>query len=1145
MVLRVSVMSPYPAVFITTVLALGIGHGGAPEPLRSEPARSRADSLWNRAASRDIIAENRRLMVRARVEGKTEAVVLIASAMGAAPRVAEAVVASGGTVRARFDDVGYLRVVMPLARFVELQRREDVVYALIDASYYPEALVDAEPDAEAPGTAGWAGPPQDTTRKKPPLPPEAFTADNPFVPMQDMRARDFQREHPTFDGRGVTIAVLEGRTIVDVQHPTLQHARTLAGERVPKIAGLIDPEAYEPREPLTDRVLGTGGPATFWAANQRINPTGPLVTGADGTLLLDGHRYTTPRPGTWYAGVYRSPPPPATPGQPAQPAQPSTPFGVLWNDRYDEVWVDTDRDYDFRDETVLRDLNVQFSTGRLWYDSTSSRPIRSRSFAVTFDSARSTVLLYEGTNMHSTMVASVSTGHNLGGGESHAAGYNARFIIVSCGSGVARYIESWVRAARDPRIDLITSSQLVIQFPDAGEGIQEIILARANRLYPKPMMRSAGNSGPEITSAYAAGLTPGFLAIGAAISQGSYAAHFGWTVPRADNVWVGSSRGPMLNGGFKPDVITPLHHVSATPCSSDNALAALERWTYPACHRLGGGTSSAAPTAAGATAALLSAARQTAGVATDGPRIRWAIRAGARFLDGYQVHEQGRGMLDLPRAWEALRRVGSRELPEMTAEGPVDHVLSRHLRTPGRGIGLYEREGWLVGDSGTRMLRVTRTTGPAGRISYGLRWLGNDGTFAAPATIALPLNQPVEIPVRIRPTSQGVHSAGLEIVDRTLDLPVEWIMTTIVAALPFTEANDYTIRRQISVPWPNPRIEFIRVPEGTQALAITVTVGAGRVALRLHDPTKEGEPPPRLLRETVEQFTAGQQATRLVTSPLPGTWGLVFHQCIAPANCVVYSDSTRYQAEAELTYTVRALGADAETLGEGALVRAEPITLPADTASPFTTSVSFRNRLAAMPRMELRAELGVHLERVGRTWPDSANPVVDVTVDSGTTSLRVRVRSDRIAGAELFLYDCTGPKCELWDARRRDALTQELVVLEPARGRWKAVLDGAGAEPAGTGYRLDVVRTGPQFGSATPGPWEASAAGGPGRAWVMARWRGQTRDTAWTPVLVSDVIDPATFAAWLAKPLATLPRKPPAPPPLGSVVTRLVPPARP
>jgi hypothetical protein len=317
---------------------------------------------------------------------------------------------------------------------------------------------------------------------------------------------------------------------------------------------------------------------------------------------------------------------------------------------------------------------------------------------------------------------------------------------------------------------------------------------------------------------------------------------------------------------------------------------------------------------------------------------------------------------------------------------------------------------------------------------------------------------------------------------------------------------------------------------------ITTTVTRGRAALRLHDPTKEAESTRN--RETEEQLNEGQQGARVVSTPLPGVWGLIFFQCTSPGSCSAYADTTKYQTDAEVVYTVRAVRTDGDGT-DGKLATTGIITPPADSTVPFTTSVSFTNQFAAVPKAELRAELGLYLQRSGRIFGDSADKPLDVTIDSGTTSLRIRATADVPAGAEIFLYDCTGRTCELWDARRRDSKTQDMLVLSPTPGRWKVVLDGAEAPAAGSPYTLEVVRTAPRYGEATPGPLERVGTSNTQRAWVMAWWRGAAKDTAWSPALVTDFVDPATFEEVLARPLAKPSRKPSAPTPLATVVTKV------
>nr|BFE77373.1 hypothetical protein GCM10020092_106740 [Actinoplanes digitatis] len=52
-------------------------------------------------------------------------------------------------------------------------------------------------------------------------------AANPYMPTDEIGSVQFKRKHPTWDGRGVTIGIMDSG--VDLDHPALQ--RTTTGER--------------------------------------------------------------------------------------------------------------------------------------------------------------------------------------------------------------------------------------------------------------------------------------------------------------------------------------------------------------------------------------------------------------------------------------------------------------------------------------------------------------------------------------------------------------------------------------------------------------------------------------------------------------------------------------------------------------------------------------------------------------------------------------------------------------------------------------------------------------------------------------------------------------------------------------------------
>src|SRR5918992_226965 len=78
-----------------------------------------------------------------------------------------------------------------------------------------------------------------------------FTADD------DVGVGEWMRSYPSFDGRGVTIALVEN-ALPSFTDPVFRTARTLDGREVPKIAGIlnaIDPAFEdETRVRLTTRI---------------------------------------------------------------------------------------------------------------------------------------------------------------------------------------------------------------------------------------------------------------------------------------------------------------------------------------------------------------------------------------------------------------------------------------------------------------------------------------------------------------------------------------------------------------------------------------------------------------------------------------------------------------------------------------------------------------------------------------------------------------------------------------------------------------------------------------------------------------------------------------------------------------------------
>jgi hypothetical protein len=183
------------------------------------------------------------------------------------------------------------------------------------------------------------------------------------------------------------------------------------------------------------------------------------------------------------------------------------------------------------------------------------------------------------------------------------------------------------------------------------------------------------------------------------------------------------------------------------------------------------------------------------------------------------------------------------------------------------GRGLFEREGWSAGKQGVRNLVFHRSSGPDKEVTYHLSWLGNDGTFETAATITLPRNKDVTLPVGVAPRTDGVHSAILRLSSEKGGPPVHQVATTVVAAhnIPAEKGNKLAITGETE--WLRSSAIFFRVPEKIRSLTIEVTLEQGDgVWLTLCDPSRRAP--------AGDQSIEKGKLRIVVKSASPGVWEL-------------------------------------------------------------------------------------------------------------------------------------------------------------------------------------------------------------------------------------------------------------------------------
>ncbi|MYB98815.1 MAG: hypothetical protein F4X60_09695, partial [Gemmatimonadetes bacterium] len=321
-------------------------------------------------------------LAQARARGESEVVLVMAAMPGRNARLAAAVEGMGGRIGFRFDEVDYLRAWVPLDRVEELVDHPDIHSVDLSITNRSRSFGLADDAPVLPGDTIW--PPVLTDR---PL-------SNRYSPLGDMRAIEWRERNPTWDGRGVTIAMID--MLPDMLLPELQTARNLAGEEVPKIAvytNVLDPEIED---------------NGWWLEMD------DMVEAAEAGFVYRDSAYTAPRDGVFRItmfdevradtmGVYGSSLERDV-NRDGNPEGSSRLFAVLWDEGAGEVWVDTDQDRDFTDETAMGDYAERPGFGVFGTDDPDTPVRESVGFGVQIDREQGRVALNLGIASHGTLV---------------------------------------------------------------------------------------------------------------------------------------------------------------------------------------------------------------------------------------------------------------------------------------------------------------------------------------------------------------------------------------------------------------------------------------------------------------------------------------------------------------------------------------------------------------------------------------------------------------------------------------------------------------------------------------------------------------------------------------------------------------------
>jgi hypothetical protein len=1020
---------------------------------------------------------NRLLLNRAVVTGLRSIEVLLlaetSTANAAAARLAALVVDLGGRVRKTETSIGYLRVEIPTDRLVDLAGSRDVAAYQIATLSRGAWYRDGPPLSNAEAFRSFEVTPVA------PIEPAVNRPDLPLLTAAESREHGFTADdvgvgawlkaHPTFDGRGVTIALLEN-ALPSFADPTMRPAKTLDGRDVSKIAGILNV------------------PDTGTADETRVE-LDTIVDAPRSWMKVGSRTYLLPGPGTYRFGVFELP----------GGANVVHRFAVLEEPSAGSVWLDTNGDASFTDEAPLADVNQRFDPRPL----TVSHP---RKVAVQFVMGRGrephVVHIYVSIGSHQSMTFSVAAGSRTGDGLAFGVAPAARVLLVRVASpapALAKVFEGYIAAAQRADVDVIGASLGIGLVPDTAADFAGRLIGRLIAAYRKPIVLSAGNTSQMLGTAHASGDA---LTVGGILSPQTYAALFGGRALDRLVVHPFSAAGPSLDGAIKPDVLAPMERLAADlPWNTEIDAAPRNAPTHrvPAGYQISCCTSASSPYAAGVLALLISAARQS-NVPHTAHVLARALRNTATAVPGFQAHQQGNGALDLHAAWRAFVR--GVDPPRITATAAIVHPLAQYSARGPEGGGILEVEGWTAGTTATRPIVLRRESGAPQPLTYSLDWSADDGTFTTPRSVSLPLRQDVTLPVRVSVKRPGAHSGLLTLRDPGTNEIAFRTQATIVVPQAINRATGM-VRIAGTAGLMQQRVHYVRVPAGLRGLAFDLEVARGVIrptlvaAHGLHSGYYMHVHPNNL------EFKGKGLYRVVLPNPKPGTW--TFRVDTGSTYLRVPGNTAPDDGDAEYNVTIRALesGIRTSTRADGRVVADL-----ANAGSPI-----------AEPVVQIApARLTSHR---GRFLVSGLPNVIDIDIPRETATLSLQLRSDAGSTAELHLYDCSTGECFSYDIGFPAAGAHTLVVRKPNAGRWVAAVNAAPFPSRPGSFVLDEVVT-------TGAPVRHASAGA---RRVGERWRDTLPRVplpapvdGTTPVLFIELFDAALERSEAQYPWAAMPR---------------------
>lgn len=509
-----------------------------------------------------------------------------------------------------------------------------------------------------------------------------------FLSTTDTGASPFIKAHPQWDGRGVLIAVCDSG--VDLGLPGL--LRTTDGK-----AKIIDA-----------RVFCDEGKIDLEKAEKSNDKNGKALHGKDGKWLY-GYESVIPKSvskddlliGYFKESDFKNSD--AEGGDLNNNGSKSDVYGiVVFKEKKDgkETWkavIDTNADGNLADEKIVGDFSkTRKAFGLRGRDVHSDAKVMG--FALNLWPEKKEAALYMADGSHGTHVSGIAAGYRLENRDAfNGVAPGAQILALKIGNNTlsggattaGSMVSAWryaVKKAKELKMPLVIQMSYGIGSEQEGKSEAGKLINELLKDNPGVVATvAAGNDGPGISTVGLPACGPETLSIAAVLPRSSARDLYGVSLSH-DELFYFSSRGGEIN---KPDVAAPGVAASTVPNyeHGDNVFM---------------GTSMASPQAAGACAILLSAAKSS-GLKVTRAIVNSAIRRGAVHIPGYGPLDEGYGLINIPRSWEILKTLASRNR-NMPLEYNIETTSPE--MTGGKGPAIFWRGDYYPGNGRNQIVTV-------------------------------------------------------------------------------------------------------------------------------------------------------------------------------------------------------------------------------------------------------------------------------------------------------------------------------------------------------------------------------------------------------------------------------------------------------